>query len=108
MKRNEITVEALKANGYKDYEFTEFDMKKAVECIKNGAECKLVPSFTGHMVAIIRYRIGVNVYEKEAFFRDMTDEEKIQYADEMNKQRKHDEEVSAKIHARNRAKMKMR
>ena len=108
MKRNEISVEALKAKGYRDYEFTEFSMETAVEYIKNGAECELVPTYPGFMVAKITFTINCHKYEKEAFFRPMTDEEKIQYADVMNEQREHDEKVSAKIHARNRAKMRRR
>lgn len=108
MNRNEISVEALKAKGYRNFEYSDFGMEEAVKYIKNGAKCELVPAYPNFMIAKITFKIGVNVYEKEAFVRPMTNEEKIQYADEMNRQRKHDEEVSAKIHARNRARMKRR
>lgn len=108
MKRNEISVKALQAKGYRDFEFSDFGMEEAITYIKNGAKCELVPAYPNFMVAKITFKVGVNVYEKEAFVRPMTSEEKIQYAVEMGRQREKDEKVSAKIHARNRARMKRR
>lgn len=106
MKRNEISVETLKAKGYRDYDFTDFGMEAAVERIKDGVKCELVPSFTGSMVAVITFRIGCNEYKKEAFYRPMTNDEKMLYAEKMHEDYIHFQEVTGKINARNRAKLR--
>lgn len=110
MTRRTLTVEQLENAGYKGYEFSNYSMADAVEYIKNGCETRLEPRHTGGgtMVAVVIIKVGVHVYERDMFWRKMTPEERAKYAEQMAADKKHDDDVSARIHARNRARMRRR
>lgn len=99
MTRKNITVEALKAKGCKECMFCEGDMAKAVELIKAGFYCELVPEYPGTMVC----KIGSYKNDRFAtlyFFRSMTEEEKVKYADELEKQKEQLERIEKKSRAK--------
>lgn len=106
MNRKTLTVEQLEEAGYRAFEFSDYTLADAVKYIKEGCETRLEPSFTGSMVAIVVIKIGVHRYEKEMFFRPMTAEERIKYADLMEEERKKHDAVISRIHSRNLARMR--
>ena len=60
------------------------------------------------MVGVIIVTRNYHKYEYEVFSRKMTADEKVRYRDWMREERKRDEKVAQKIHARNMAKMRRR
>lgn len=106
MTRKTITAQMLKQKGYKAFEFGEYTLEDAVNYIKHGCECKLIPSFTGRMVAVITIENNGHKYDKEMFSRSMTEEEKRIYKSNMDEEKKSFDKFCAKTSARNKAKMK--
>lgn len=102
MTRANITVERLLAAGYEPFEFTDYSMARGVEDIKRGCEVRLEPRCGGYMVAVV----VVNGHPVEMCTRKMTPYEKAIYADEMAAQEKHNKEFFARVHARNKARMR--
>lgn len=105
MTRKNITVEALKAKGYKEYKFRDHGMETAVKLIKEGWYCELVPSYTGVMVAKVGTCKG-DIFATPYFYREMTEEEKVKYAKEMADEKAKMDKVHAKTEARNLAKLR--
>ena len=108
MKRADITPESLMAKGYKAFEFSDWTLERACEYIRNGCGCALRPTYYGTMVGVIIVTRNYHKYEYEVFSRKMTADEKVRYRDWMREERKRDEKVAQKIHARNMAKMRRR
>lgn len=108
MNRFNITPEALKEKGYKAYEFSDWTLERACEYIRNGCKCKLKPTYYGSMVGVIIVRNDGYVYEYDVFSRDMTPDELAFYEDWMNKERKKEDKVSSRIHAKNMKKIRYR
>lgn len=108
MKRADITPEILMAKGYKAFEFSDWTLERACEYIRNGCGCKLRPTYYGTMVGVIIVTRKGYKYEYDVFSRKMTADEKVRYGDWMQEERKRDEKVAQKIHARNMAKMRRR
>lgn len=110
MKRADITPESLMAKGYKAFEFSDWTLERACEYIHNGCGCELRPTYYGLMVGVIIITRNYHKYEYEyeVFSRKMTADEKVRYGDRMQEEKKMDEKVAKKIHARNMAKMRRR
>lgn len=106
MKRSTLTVEQLENAGYKAYEFSDYTLANAVEYIKSGCETRLEPRHPNHMVAVVVIQINCHKYEKEMFWRPMSPDERVKYQEVVEEQRVKDEKVSARIHARNMAKLR--
>lgn len=104
MTRQNITVEKLIRAGYTPFEFNDYSMEKGIADIKRGCEVILEPRFGGYMVAVV----VVNGFPKEMCTRLMTASEKVRFAEEMAEQKKQYEQVSARVHARNKARMRRR
>lgn len=94
MNRQNITVQKLIDAGYHDFDFSDYTLDKAVERIKNGAKCELIPSFGYTMVGVID--------GKEMFWREMTDEECSRYCNDVREMNKHCDEFINKVSRRNR------
>lgn len=105
MTRANISVEKLLDAGYEPFEFGDYTMEQGVKDIKNGCQVRLDPRYGGYMVAVVIVKNGCHEYAKEMCTRAMTASEKEKFADKMSEQKKHDEKVSARIHARHRARM---
>lgn len=108
MTRSNITPEALMKKGYRAYEFSDWTLERACEYIRSGCGCKLKPDCHGHMVGVIVIRNNGHIYEYDVFSRKMTPEELAHYKDWMTEERKREDKVVSKIHARNMARMRRR
>ena len=102
MTRTNISVESLKAKGYREYEFGDHTLEKAVEYIKSGCETRLEPRAHGEMVAVV----VINGFGHDMFWRDMTPEEKESYAEQMAELKEKEDALIRKIDRRNRAKIR--
>ena len=102
MTRSNISVGALKAKGYREYEFGDYTLEKAVEYIKSGCETRLEPRAHGEMVAVVM----VNGYGHDMFWRDMTPEEKERYAAKIAELKEKEGALIRKIDRKNRAKIR--
>lgn len=105
MTRSNITVEALIAKGYSEYEFSDYTLEKAVGYIKNGCSTRLEPRANGTMAAIVVVKCNGHTYELDMFWRNMTVEEKETYAETIAELQKKEEEFIKKASSRNRARM---
>lgn len=108
MTRANITVEKLIEAGYEPFDFNDFTMEQGVEYIKRGCEVRIEPRFGGYMVAVVIVENGTNRYPKEMCSRAMTASEKERFSAEMAEQEKRYKEVTARIDAKNRARMRRR
>lgn len=108
MTRSNISAESLWSKGYRAYEFGDYTLEDAVNYIKSGCECELVPDAHGNMVGIVHVRLNGHVYRKEMFARPMTSEEMAKYSEKIATLKAEEDAFVDKVNRRNKAKIRRR
>lgn len=106
MTRSNISVEALEAKGYRAYEFDSYTLEDAVNYIRQGCECELIPDAHENMVAVVYVHANGHTFRREMFSRPMTSEEKTKYSEQISEMKAKEDSWVGKVNRKHKAKFR--